>query len=80
MTTETVSAAMFPSSTTWRSLLWLAPLTMGGNLSLYRSEALLLPAVFLVPALPRWLQISLLAAAVVLSIPMAALFFRGVLV
>jgi len=29
---------------------------------------------------PRWLQISILSAAVALSLPMAALFFRGVLV
>ncbi len=59
---------------------WLAPLTVGGNVSLYRSEALLLPAVLLLPSFPRWLQFGLLVVAVLLSIPMAALFFRDVLV
>jgi hypothetical protein len=58
---------------------WLAPLTTGGQLSLYRSEVLLLPAVFLVPQLPRWFQLAAFAAAVLLSMPMAMLFFRGVL-
>jgi len=59
---------------------WMAPLIAGGNVSLYRSEALLLPAVILLPTLPRWLQFVLLVAAVLLSVPMAALFFRGILV
>ncbi len=59
---------------------WLAPLVLGGNLSLYRAEALLLPAVLLVPALPRTLQLALLCAVLALSAPMAALFFRGSLV
>jgi len=59
---------------------WMAPLIVGGNVSLYRSEALLLPAVILLPTLPRWLQFVLLVAAVLLSVPMAALFFRGILV
>jgi hypothetical protein len=62
-------------------VLWLVPLLMGGNsLSLYRSEALLLPAVFLFPSFDKRLQYLLLSAAVALSIPMAALFFKGVLV
>jgi hypothetical protein len=59
---------------------WAAPLSLGGHLSFYRSEALLLPAAVLVPALPRALQISLLAAAVSISIPMSLLFFAGSLV
>ncbi len=59
---------------------WLAPLTLGGQLSLYRAEALLLPAVLLVPSLPRLLQLTLAAAAALVSIPMGVLFFKGVLV
>ncbi len=59
---------------------WLVPLAVGGRLSLYRSEALLLPAALLVPTLGRTLQLVLAVAAVALSVPMAWLFFRGVLV
>lgn len=59
---------------------WLAPLMLGGNLSLYRAEALLLPAVLLVPALPRAAQLLLAAAAAAISVPMAAQFFSGALV
>ena len=59
---------------------WLAPLVLGGNLSLYRAEALLLPVVLLVPSLPRPLQLTLLGTALALSAPMAALFFRASLV
>jgi hypothetical protein len=56
---------------------WLAPLLIGGPLSLYRAEALLLPAVL---AVPRRSQLALMAAAVAVSIPVDVLFFRGVLV
>ncbi|TMA10201.1 MAG: hypothetical protein E6J86_16050 [Deltaproteobacteria bacterium] len=62
------------------AIYWLAPLALGGNLALYRSEALLLPAVVLVPRLPRATQIAFLIANTVLTIPMAILFFRSVLV
>src|SRR5207244_5167870 len=40
MTTETVSAAMVPSSTAWRSLLWFAPLTTLWILMIYRWPAI----------------------------------------
>jgi hypothetical protein len=81
----TPAAPRLPAERTTLVLLcvaafWLAPLVLGGNLSLYRAEALLLPAVLLVPAFPRRLQLSLLAAAVALSVPMAWLFFRSALV
>jgi hypothetical protein len=59
---------------------WLVPLTMGGSLSLYRSEALLMPGVLLLPTLPRVLQLVMVVATIILAIPMASLFFRGVLV
>lgn len=59
---------------------WLVPLTMGGTLSLYRSEAMLMPGVLLLPKLPRGMQIAFFGAAVILTIPMASMFFRRVLV
>src|SRR2546428_13781691 len=40
MTPETVSAAMVPSSTAWRSLLWFAPLTTLWILMLYKWPAI----------------------------------------
>ena len=40
MTTETVSVAMVPSSTAWRSLLWFAPLTTLWILMIYRWPAI----------------------------------------
>ena len=61
-------------------LFWAAPLTLGGQLSLYRTELLLLPAALLVLSLPKPLQRAFLVAAVAVSVPMDILFFRGVLV
>lgn len=60
--------------------VWAAPLAIGGQLSLHRSEALLLPAALLLPGLPRPLQIAFTAAAAGLFLPMGALFFKGALV
>jgi hypothetical protein len=59
---------------------WLAPLALGGALSWYRSEALLLPAVLLVPAFARPFQVVLAVFALLLTVPMGVLFFRSVLV
>jgi hypothetical protein len=59
---------------------WIAPLALGGRLSLYRSDALLLPAVLLFPAFPRKVQLAFVGAAFALSFPMASMFFRAVLV
>ena len=59
---------------------WLAPLMLGGHLSLYRAEALLLPAVLLLRDLAPALKVALLAVLAVLSYAMAALFFTSVLV
>lgn len=60
--------------------MWLMPLVIGTGVSLYRSEAALVPAVLLLRRLPR----DVAAAAVVLAVPlayvMAQLFFRNVLV
>ena len=59
---------------------WLFPLLVGGQLSLYRSEALLLPAVWLLRRAPAVVLGVILVAAVVLAIPMARGFFQGALV
>lgn len=64
----------------YAAVFWLAPLTLGGSLSLYRAEALLLPAAALLPDAPRPVRAGFAAAAVAVSIPMAVLFFRGILV
>ena len=61
-------------------LYWLFPLALGGGLSLYRAEALLLPAVPLARRLPLPLLAAFTAAAALLAPGMAALFYRGVLV
>ena len=61
-------------------VFWLAPFMLGGRLSLYRAEGLLLPAVTLLPALGvRW-AIGLTVGFALVSVPMAALFFENVLV
>ena len=64
----------------YTAIFWLLPLALGGQLSLYRSESLLLPCVLLVPRMSRPLQLSLAGAAVAIFVPMAVLFFRDVLV
>ena len=56
---------------------WAFPLCVGGHLSLYRAEALLVPAVALLPERAR---LPLLAAAVPLSFAISVAFFRGALV
>lgn len=61
-------------------LFWLFPLTVGRGVSLYRSEALLLPSVLLLRNLPVGLQAAIVAGAALLAIPMALLFFRSVLI
>ena len=56
---------------------WAFPLCVGGHLSLYRAEALLVPLVALVPERAR---LPLLAAAVPVSFALSVAFFRGTLV
>jgi hypothetical protein len=55
---------------------WVFPLAMGPGVSLYRSEATLLPAVLLMEGLPRPVIALALAAAVLVAWPMGVLFFR----
>ncbi|WP_211259178.1 hypothetical protein [Dyella japonica] len=59
---------------------WLFPLVMGGGVSIYRAEALLLPACVLMRRLPLALQTGLTVCAVFLAYPMAMLFYSSKLV
>jgi hypothetical protein len=59
---------------------WLVPLSLGGNLSLYRAEAILLPGAPLVRKLPLVMLVGLVVAAMLISFRMALLFFNSVLV
>ena len=60
--------------------LWLLPLTLGGDLSLYRAESLLLPVVILLSRL----RVPLIAGLAVVCVPvcylMAKLFFDTTLI
>ena len=56
---------------------WAFPLCVGGHLSLYRAEALLVPVVALLPERAR---LPLLAVAVPVSFAISVAFFRGTLV
>jgi len=61
-------------------MLWLPPLVLGGDLSLYRAESLLVPAAIVVSRL-GWQWIAALAVvAVPISFNMAQLFFANVLI
>ena len=62
------------SASVW---FWLFPLTVGGDLKLYRSEALLLPSVLLARRLPVVLQAIFLLIMVVLAYFMSVVFFQG---
>lgn len=61
-------------------IYWLIPLCLGGNLSLYRAEAMLLPGVPLSAKLPLPVLILLLLLALVAASKVDVLFFRNVLV
>lgn len=62
------------------AMFWLFPLTMGGQVSLYRSESLLLPLVLVTRRLPTPVVGALAAASILLAWPMATLFFEGTLI
>jgi len=59
---------------------WLFPLMMGPGVSLYRSDAALLPGVPLMRGLPRPALALALLAVLLVAWPMALLFFRLLLV
>jgi hypothetical protein len=59
---------------------WLFPLVVGGRISLYRADAVLLPCMFLARRLPLFVQLALLGILAYLDYRMGIRFFRGVLV
>jgi hypothetical protein len=61
-------------------VFWLFPLAVGGKVSLYRAESLLLPAAPLLRHLPVWALALFALAAAAVALPMAELFLRGTLV
>jgi len=81
-----VLAMMILSVRSWRAkpeiaayclVFWAFPLCVGGRLSLYRAESLLVPVVFLLPERAR---LPLLAVAAPIAFGMSVAFFRGSLV
>lgn len=59
---------------------WVAPLVLGGGLSLHRADALLMPLALLGRRLPAPLQLALLGALAFAALRVGARFFRGVLI
>lgn len=59
---------------------WIFPLLVGRGVSLYRSDALVLPVVLLLIDLPVWVLAPVLVWLVVLAEAMGRLFFTGYLV
>ena len=62
------------------AIYWIFPLTLGGSLSLYRSESILLPVAILGRRFPTVILIALAFIALLLFPLMGLLFFRGTLV
>jgi hypothetical protein len=61
-------------------IFWLFPLAIGAHVHLYRAEATLLPAAYLVRHLARPVQWAAVAVAIALAYPMSILFYRGTLI
>src|SRR5688572_20104910 len=59
---------------------WALPLVIGGGLSLFRSESLLVPALVGLQRIPRFAVVVLLLAAIAIWIIMATEFARGSLI
>jgi len=64
----------------YAAVFWLVPLSMGGALSLYRAEALLVPTAVLTVRFPRRYQVAALVACVVVGLVMAVGFFDSSLI
>jgi hypothetical protein len=60
---------------TYAVAFWLGPLFVGGQLSLYRAEAFLVPVVVLYRQLPTLLLAALAASVTILAAAMDYLFF-----
>jgi hypothetical protein len=63
----------------WACLAWALPLTQD-HVSTWRSQAALAPLAILVARLPLPIGVAATVAAIVLSVPMAHLFFTGRLI
>jgi hypothetical protein len=63
----------------WAVTAWVLPLT-AAHLSIWRSEAALLPLALLVGRMPRPVSIGFAAAAAVVAVPVAVLYLHGRLV
>jgi len=61
-------------------VFWVFPLVVGRGVSLYRSDALVLPVLLLLVELPVWALVPLLVWLAVLAEQMGRLFFTGYLV
>jgi hypothetical protein len=61
-------------------VFWIFPLLVGRGVSLYRSDALVLPVVLLLAELPPWMLAALVIWLAVLAEQMARLFFLGYLI
>jgi hypothetical protein len=61
-------------------VFWIFPLLVGRGVSLYRSDALVLPVVLLLGELPPWMLAALVMWLAVLAEQMARLFFLGYLI
>jgi len=61
-------------------LFWLFPLLIGRGVSLYRSDALVLPVLFLLMDLPIWTLTPLLVWLAIVAEAMGRLYFTGYLV
>ncbi len=60
-------------------VFWIVPLSLGGELSLHRAEALLLPVAALTWRLPRRLQIALVVVCAVVGVLIASSFIDATL-
>ena len=61
-------------------LFWMFPLVVGRGVSLYRSDALVLPILLLLVDLPPWVLGALVIWLVILAEQMARMFFTGYLI
>jgi hypothetical protein len=61
----------------WTLVFWLGPLALGAQVSLYRSEGLVLPVVLVTRRLPIAVQAILVALAAVVGFGLARLFIQG---
>jgi hypothetical protein len=60
--------------------LWIAPLSLAGDLSIYRSEALVVPVVLLLSRLPARLTAFMAAASAIVLANMSQLFFANLII